>query len=132
MAGHFWDGRHFRKPVNEADLLVIFMAYDHRNPVREAMAVRPEDYARSSAGWWARGDPVALPICRRPDLPFGFTRESLRAELLRFQRDKRIDDTMEALSKAGLSLDSCAGREELTRLMAECGLRTSTVQAVSR
>lgn len=122
LAGHFWDGKHFRRKVSDAELLVIVMAYDHRNPVREAMAARPEDYPRSSAAWWSNGDPVGLPICRRPDLPFGLTIESLRAELLRFQADRRLDDVMEGLAKQGLALDSDVGRAELTRLLDVQGL----------
>jgi REP element-mobilizing transposase RayT len=123
LDGHFWDGKHFRKRVSDAELLVIVMAYDHRNPVREAMAACPEDYPRSSAAWWCSGGPVALPICRRPDLPFDLTLEALRAELLRFQEDKRLDDVLEALSKAGFDLGSAEGREELARLMNDAGLR---------
>jgi REP element-mobilizing transposase RayT len=121
LGGHFWDGKHFRKRVDDADVLVIVMAYDHRNPVREAMADRPEDYPRSSAAWWS-GSTAALPLCRRSDLPFGLSLESLRAELLRFQRDKRLDDVMEIFSKKCLALDSSEGRAELARLMCAAGL----------
>jgi REP element-mobilizing transposase RayT len=123
LDGHFWDGKHFRKRVDGADMLVVVMAYDHRNPVREAMVALPEDYARSSAAWWRHGHPAALPLCRRPDLPFGLTFESLRAELLRFQKDKRIDDAMEALAQAGLTLDS--GYAELRQILAAAGLEPS-------
>jgi REP element-mobilizing transposase RayT len=130
LDGHFWDGKHFRKRVNDAELLVIVMAYDHRNPVREAMAARPEDYPRSSAAWWTYGTAASLPICQRADLPFGLTRESLRAELLRFQEDKRLDDVIEAAFKAGLDLESTVGREELTRLLEAAGLRASMGAAV--
>lgn len=122
LDGHFWDGKHFRKRVDDADMLVIVMAYDHRNPVREAMVARPEDYPRSSAAWWCGGDPAALPLCRRTDLPFGLSRESLRTELLRFQSDKRLDDVMEVLAKSGQALDSAEGRVELERLMTAAGL----------
>lgn len=127
LDGHFWDGKHFRKRVDDADMLVIVMAYDHRNPVREAMAALPEDYPRSSAAWWARGDAVVLPICQRSDLPFGLTIESLRAELLRFQSDKRLDDVMEVFGKTRLALDSPAGRVELARLMTAAGLEAPTL-----
>ncbi len=125
LDGHFWDGKHFRKRVDDPDVMVIMMAYDHRNPVREGMAARPEDYPRSSAAWWRRGDPVALPICRRADLPFGLTLESLRAEVLRFQDDKRLDDVMEVFSEKGLRLDSLEGREELARLLKAAGIPDS-------
>jgi len=122
LSGHFWDGKHFRKRIDNADMLVIMMAYDHRNPVREAMVACPEDYPRSSARWWCRGDAVPLPLCRREDLPFGLSREWLRAELLRFQRDKRLDDAMEALAKSGLAFDSVDGQLELQRILSAAGL----------
>lgn len=125
LDGHFWDGKHFRKKVVDADTLVVVMAYDHRNPVREAMVARPEDYPRSSAAWWLRGDPVALPLCQRLDFPFGLSFESLRAELLRFQQDRRLDDVMEALAKTNLEVGSAEGRAELRRLMAAAGLEPS-------
>jgi len=122
LDGHFWDGKHFRKRVDSADTLVVMMAYDHRNPVREAMVARPEDYPRSSAAWWLRGDPAALPLCQRGDLPFGLSFESLRAELLRFQQDKRIDDVMEVFAKSNLEIDSAEGSAALGRLMTAAGL----------
>lgn len=125
LDGHFWDGKHFRKRVDDADTLVVIMAYDHRNPVREAMVARPEDYPRSSAAWWLRGDPAALPLCQRGDLPFGLSLESLRSELLRFQNDKRLDDVMDAFAKARIELDSPEGHAELSRLMAAAGLESS-------
>lgn len=124
LDGHFWDGKHFRKQVVDAQTLVVMMAYDHRNPVRQGMVARPEDYARSSAAWWSRADPSPLPLCRRKDLPFGLTFESLRATLLLFQQDKRIDDVMEVLHKKGFDLSTEAGRAELARLMSAAGLET--------
>jgi REP element-mobilizing transposase RayT len=125
LDGHFWDGKHFRKRVNDPDTLVVIMAYDHRNPVREAMVARPEDYPRSSAAWWLRGDPSALPLCQRGDLPFGLNPESLRADLLRFQENKRLDDVMEVFGKTKLDLYTEEGRAELERLMREAGLEPS-------
>lgn len=122
LSGHFWDGKHFRRKLSDPNELVIAIAYDHRNPVRQAIAARPEDYPRSSAAWWERGDVPALPLCRRPDHPFGLSFEALRDELLRFQRDKRLDDVMDAFQKSGLPLGTPKGRAELDRLMREAGL----------
>lgn len=122
LSGHFWDGKHFRRELDDPKALVIAVAYDHRNPVRQAMVARPEDFPRSSAAWWERGDASALPLCRRPDLPFGLSFETLRAELLRFQSDKRLDDVMEVFQKSRLSLGTPKGRAELDRLMREAGL----------
>jgi len=122
LHGHFWDGKHFRRKLVDAADLVIAVAYDHRNPVRQGMVARPEDYPRSSAAWWENGGPTALPLCQRPDLPFGISLEEFREDLRRYQRDKRLDDVMEVLQKSGLSLSTPAGRVELARRMREAGL----------
>ncbi|HEX5139269.1 MAG TPA: hypothetical protein VFY93_20035 [Planctomycetota bacterium] len=122
LCGHFWEGKHFRKRVDSAGVLVVKMAYDHRNPVREGMVARPEDFARSSAAWWSSGEESPLPLCRREDLPFGFTHESLRAGVLRYQGERRLDDVMEAFAKSGFDLETVDGRLELERRMAAAGL----------
>jgi len=125
LNGHFWDGKHFRRKVKDPETLLAVMAYDHRNPVREAMVARPEDYPRSSAAWWLRADPPPIRLCQRKDLPFGLSFETLRAELLRLQEDKRIDDVMEVLHKKGFTPHSAEGRAELRRLMTAAGLEPS-------
>ena len=127
LTGHFWDGRHFRRKVTNPELLVVLMAYDHRNPLREGMVARPEEYARSSAPWWSGEGSSALPLCRRADLPFGLTLEALRGEVLRYQRSKHLDDVMEAFDKSGLTLDSLDGRDELRRMLRAAGLEPPTV-----
>jgi REP element-mobilizing transposase RayT len=124
LQGHFWEGRHFRNRVSDAQTLVVMMAYDHRNPVREGMVACPEDFARSSAAWWRRGDSSPLPLCRRRDLPFGLTVDSLRERVLLYQDDKRLDDVMAVFAKTGLDIASEAGRAELARLMAAAGLES--------
>jgi REP element-mobilizing transposase RayT len=131
LSGHFWDGKHYRRKLVDTTTLVIAIAYDHRNPVRQAMVARPEDYARSSARWWDSGLDAPLRLCRRPDLPFGVSREALRARLLQFQQDKRLDDAMEAFSKSGLVFGSPEGRAELERLLKAAGLDAATVAAAS-
>jgi REP element-mobilizing transposase RayT len=122
LKGHFWDGKHFRRRVHDAADLVRAVAYDHRNPVRQAMVARPADYPRSSAAWWEGSGDASLPICRRPDPPFGVSLEVLRRELLRFQREKRLDDVMEVFQKTGLTLETAAGRAKLDALMRDAGL----------
>jgi hypothetical protein len=126
LKGHFWDGKHFRRKVVDAEDLVIAMAYDHRNPVRQAMVARPADYPRSSAAWWEGTGDAPLPICRRPDPPFGVSLEELRRRLIRFQSEKRLDDVMEVFQKTGLSLDTGEGREKLRQLLRDVGLDPST------
>jgi REP element-mobilizing transposase RayT len=125
LHGHFWDGKHFRRKLNNADDLVIAIAYDHRNPVRKAMVAKPEDYPRSSAAWWAGQGVSPLPLCRRAELPFGLGLEPLREAILRLQREKRLDDVMEAFQRSGLSLDTRKGRDELERMMRDAGLDPS-------
>jgi len=122
LSGHFWEGKHFRKRVDSAGVLVVMMAYDHRNPVREGMVARPEDYARSSAAWWSFGKDSPLTLCRRKDLPFGLSHDGLRAQVLRCQNAKLLDDIMGAFANSGFSLETIEGRLELQRRMAAAGL----------
>jgi hypothetical protein len=132
LEGHFWDGRHHRRKVVDPTDLVIALAYDHRNPVREAMVACPEDYPRSSAAWWAGSADSPVPLCQRPDLPFGLSREVLRDELIRFQADKRLDDVMEALHKSDLCLAQAEGRAEVVRLLRAAGLDPGYVRHACR
>lgn len=125
LKGHFWDGKHFRRRVHDAADLVTAVAYDHRNPVRQAMVAKAADYPRSSAAWWEGTGPAPLPLCRRPDLPFGVSLEALRSKLLLFQGEKRLDDVMEVFEKTGLPLETAAGRAKLEQLMREAGLDPS-------
>jgi REP element-mobilizing transposase RayT len=122
LAGHFWEGKHHRRRLEDTWALVTAIAYDHRNPVVQGMAPRPEDYARSSAAWWAMTGPSAIPLCTREDLPFGTTLEDLRSRIVEFQRNKRLDDVMTVFEKSRLPIDSAKGRRYLERLMREAGL----------
>jgi len=122
LEGHFWDGKHFRRKIRDAEDLVYSVAYDHRNPVREGMVARPEEYPRGSAAWWHSGADVPLELCRRTDFPFDVDRETFRAALLERQADKRTDDVMEAFFKKGHRLDSPEGQAELRRMFRAAGI----------
>jgi putative transposase len=122
VEGHFWDGRHHRRRLHDDWALVVAIAYDHRNPVRKNMVARPENYPRSSASWWARGEATPIPLCTRSDFPFGVDRSEFRNRLLRFQDEKRLDDVMEAFAKRGLPIDLPKGRAYLEDLMRRAGL----------
>jgi REP element-mobilizing transposase RayT len=122
LSGHFWEGRHHRRRLHDEWAMVIAVAYDHRNPVKEGMVARAEDYDRSSAGWWTNGSPSAVPLCRRSDFPFGVTLETFRAHLIRLQREKALDGVMERFQRSGLPIDSVRGRAYLEKLLKEAGL----------
>ena len=122
LTGHFWQGKHHRRRLWDEWALIVALAYDHRNPVRARVAARPEDYPRSSARWWATGDPFMLPLACRPDFALGCDREAFRTRLLRFQQQQRLDDVMRTFLKSRRGIDSHAGRWQLEQLLAKAGL----------
>jgi REP element-mobilizing transposase RayT len=122
LEGHFWEGKHHRRRLDDEWALVVAIAYDHRNPVVQAMAPRPEDYTRSSAAWWAGTGTAAVPLCTRADFPFGAKLEHVRAHVASFQNSKRLDDVMAAFEKSRLPIDSPRGRRYLEKLMKDAGL----------
>jgi len=122
LTGHFWEKRHHRRRLKDPWALVVAVAYDHRNPVREGMVLLPEQYARSSAAWWATGKPAPVALATRSDFPFGLDEGEFRSMLLGLQAEKRLDDVMEAFAKTRLRIDSEFGRARLERLMEETGL----------
>jgi REP element-mobilizing transposase RayT len=122
LTGHFWEGKHHRRRLDDEWALVTAIAYDHRNPVVQGMAPRPQDYARSSAAWWAASGQAAVPLCTRSDFPFGTTLERVRARVVRFQQEKRLDDVMTVFQKSRLPIDSPKGRRYLEKLMREAGI----------
>jgi len=123
LSGHFWERRYHQSWVRDASDLVVRIAYDHRNPVRQGMAPSPEAYAWSSASTWvAPGSVSPLRLLRRGSLPFGAETESFRAELLRYQTSKLLDDVFEAFSKRRRRLDSDFGQQLMRQLLREAGL----------
>jgi REP element-mobilizing transposase RayT len=122
LRGHFWEGRHHRRRLYDEWAMVIAVAYDHRNPVKEGMVARPEEYERSSARWWTTGGPSAVPLCRRRDFPYCVPREVFRSHLTRFQQEKALDGVMKRFQESGLPIDSVRGRAYLEKLLREAGL----------
>lgn len=122
LKGHFWEGKHHRRRLDDEWALVVAIAYDHRNPVVKNMAPTPEGYTRSSAAWWANGGTAAVPLCTRADFPFGAKLEEVRGHVARFQQSKMLDDVMAAFQKSRLPIDSPRGRRYLKKLMTEAGL----------
>ena len=113
--------QHPRLLVHKDDLKQL-RQFSSEDPVRQAMVARPGDYPRSSAAWWEGSGDAHLPLCQRPDLPFGVSLEALRRELLRFQSEKRLDDVLEAFEKTGLSRHTAEGRSKLEQLLRDAGL----------
>lgn len=122
ITGHFWEGPHHKRVLADPDELVIAMAYDHRNPVREGMAPRAEDYAWSLAAWWAGAKDDRVPMIQECRLPWDLERDELGARLARCQADRRVDDIMDAMRKRRLRPDSTRGRRYFRRLLADAGL----------
>jgi len=128
LRGQFWDGAYHSRRVVDATDLVFTMAYDHRNPVRAGMTLRPEDHEWSSAAWWANTGPSAVPLVANDDLPFGLTVEGFRPLLVQYQQSRHLDDVIHALPKKGTEWNTLgyAERQELLRRaglppVADCG-----------
>ncbi|MHC4818568.1 MAG: transposase [Planctomycetota bacterium] len=134
LTGHFWEKRHHRRRLWDPWGLVVAVAYDHRNPVREGMVLRPEQYGRSSAAWWATKENAPIALATRSDFPFGLDPGEFRSMLMGLQAERHFDDVMEAFVKSGRRIDSETGRALLERLMEEAGvdpLRCGSRAAVS-
>jgi len=121
VTGKFWEAAYCPRPILDANSLVIRMAYDHRNPVRAGIVLRPEDYEWSSAGWWAETGDSPVPVLNGGQLPYKLDIAELRAAVLRFQRTRRLDDALEALRKKGLDW-SVLTTEEQRDFLRDAGL----------
>ena len=121
VTGRFWQGTFHATRLRRAADLVVRIAYDHRNPVRAGMVLRPEDYPWSSAAWWAGTGPAPIPVASSERLPFGLSLDELRADVVQYQASRRLDDAIMALRKKDIDwrdLDD----EELRRWLCESGL----------
>ena len=121
VSGQFWQGPFHATRLHRAGDLVVRIAYDHRNPVRAGMVLRPEDYPWSSAAWWAGAGPAPIPVATNERLPFGLSLNELRADVAEYQGNRRLDDAILALRKQHTDwrdLDD----EELRRWLSESGL----------
>ena len=120
--GHLWQGRHYRSRLLDERALLGAMAYDHMNPVRQNMARRPEAFERSSACWWAGEGDSPIALATREDFPFGGDLESFRKKLLGLQANQRFREVTDKFRKAGLFMDSDAGRQLFDGLLRGAGL----------
>ncbi|MHC4339707.1 MAG: transposase [Planctomycetota bacterium] len=124
ISGHFWEERYDARPVSDPWSLTVRIAYDHRNPVREGMVVRPEEYPWSSAGWWARAGTSPVPLGADENLPFGLELGPLRQAILRYQASRDLDDAMQALRTKKRRWDSPEGRALLQALLEVAGVQS--------
>ncbi|MHC4931054.1 MAG: hypothetical protein ACYTGV_02545 [Planctomycetota bacterium] len=82
---------------------------------------RAEDYARSSAAWWAERGDSPIQLLKRP-LPFGLELGDFRQSLLAHQASETFAPAMQEYLKTGADPSSTRGFEELRRLIRELGL----------
>ncbi|MHC4972541.1 MAG: transposase [Planctomycetota bacterium] len=121
LRGQFWDGPYHARRVQDATDLLFTVAYDHRNPVRAGMTLRPEDHAWSSAAWWADNGSSPVPLVANNELPFGLTVEGFRPLLIQYQQSRHLDDVIQALRKKGTDWEML-GSAEREVLLREAGL----------
>lgn len=121
LTGRFWEEPYHSRRVLDATDLVVTIAYDHMNPVVANMTKLPDEYSRSSAGWWSgtSGSPVAL--LRRPP-PFGLEIEELRREVLRYQAHRGFPDAMAEFAASGTTLGSEEAMERLKEILRNRGM----------
>jgi len=122
VSGHFWEGPHDRVLIGSPRHLVATVAYDHRNPVKAGMTMRPEEYARSSAGHWAGQGASPVALLQRADLPFGLSWSELRERVLEYQEYRQLDVVMEEMARSRKRIDSREGAEMFERLLDDARL----------
>lgn len=122
LSGRFWEGEYRSGIVADPLSLIARIAYDHRNPVKEGMVKRAEEYRWSSARSWATGEEGVIPLSL-DRLPFDLEFESIRREILRFQSSSALDDSREELDRALASGDP----KKLEELLRDAGLLPSPV-----
>jgi len=121
ISGHFWEKSHHARPVLDDIDLVATMAYDHLNPVEASMVHVPEEYRRSSAAWWHGGRQSPVPLLTGP-LPFGLTKEELRARLLGYQASRAFRDAMAEFEASGARLGTTEGLDALKAILRNRGV----------
>ncbi|MHC4933153.1 MAG: transposase [Planctomycetota bacterium] len=122
ISGHFWEERYDARLISDSWSLIVRIAYDHRNPVREGMVIRPEEYPWSSAGWWAGTGDSPVPLGTGKDLPFGLELGPLRQAILRYQASRQLDDAMKELRNSNRRWESPEGRTALQEALDAAGI----------
>jgi REP element-mobilizing transposase RayT len=121
LSGRFWESRYDARIVSDPFSLVVRIAYDHRNPVKQSLVPRPEAYTWSTANEWATGEEGDIPICLQGPLPFGLSFDSLRRSVIHYQQSKALDDCGEEIEKF-LASGEEASPDALRALLEEHGV----------
>lgn len=121
LSGRFWEGAYDARIIHDPLSLVVRIAYDHRNPVKEGMVGRAEDYRWSSARQWVTGEAGEIPVALHEPLPFGLSSEDLRSSVLEYQAARTLDECTPELQTA---LEASEGTEALVAVLREHGLPT--------
>jgi len=98
-SGFLWQGRFGSKPIQKSEYLLSCARYIETNSVRAKLVEKPEQYAYSSARYYALGEKDAL-IFEDPSYKeFGATVEEMRYNYCRFLADPK--ETEEEAKKYG-------------------------------
>jgi REP element-mobilizing transposase RayT len=129
LSGRFWEGQYDARSILDPFSLVVRIAYDHRNPVKEGMVGEAEDYRWSSAAQWATGEAGAIPVDIREPLPFGLSFEKLQSQVLEYQTARKLDECsteLDSLFAAPGGWDADGLRAVLTAHgLHDCGTRAA-------
>jgi len=121
LTGRFWGSSYDSRLIQDGTSLVVRIAYDHRNPVQQGMALRPEDYVWSSARQWVAGRTGPVSVSITEPLPFGFSAGELREDVLKYQHRADLDVHATKLASL-LESESCSVGAELRALLAKLEL----------
>jgi REP element-mobilizing transposase RayT len=130
LSGRFWEGQYDARPILDPLSLVVRIAYDHRNPVKEGMVGEAEDYRWSSAAQWATGEAGVIPVDFREPLPFGLSFGELQSRVLEYQAARELDDCateLDSLFATPLGWHA----KGLRAILAEHGLRDCGIRAAN-
>lgn len=119
LSGRFWEAAYDARPITNPLSLLVRVAYDHRNPTKAGVVVRPEDYPWSTANEWATGKKGPIPLILPDSLPFGLRLDEFRKDVTRYQRLRQLDDLDEGMQRLILrGADPATLRDAL----ASCGI----------
>jgi len=123
LSGRFWERRYDARLIRTPRDLRSRIAYDHRNPVRASIVLRPEHFPLSTANAYATDlEAGPVPLADERDLPFDLGWEELRRHVIAYQASKELDDLDEALKKRGVRHGSPEYEQALIEFLREAKL----------